>query len=128
MRCAVFVSCRQSSSGINWLLHYVDEAATNRFQRTPRPLTHVAPSTHLDCDARRFGCDNRATLVGRSECGTPQASAFLPPPVLRGTAGEGVVSNDYLSREPPSLTLPRSTGGGEKSKPPEVSHTQALAP
>src|ERR1700682_3394994 len=40
-----------------------------------------------------------------------QLAVFLPPPVLRGRVGVGV----QPSRTTPTLTLPRSTGGGDKS-------------
>ena len=49
---------------------------------------------------------------------------FLPPPVLRGRDGEGAVSRSAVFFEQtPSLTLPRSTGGGD-----QIRHKEKLHP
>src|SRR5208337_1767420 len=55
-------------------------------------------------------------------CMTQSAAYFFPPlPVLRGRVGVGVERR--LASETPTLTLPRSTRGGEKEGLQNVSRT-----
>src|SRR6185312_1998247 len=62
-------------------------------------------------DSVRFATP-RPVPIKEAEVRETIGGSILPPPVLRGRAGEGVV-RERPSTETPSLTLPRSTGGGK---------------
>jgi thioredoxin reductase (NADPH) len=60
-----------------------------------------------------------ASGVDQGTRGTSQAAeSYLPPPVLRGRAGEGVASSSARPDQTPTPTLPRSTGRGDKERAP----------
>src|SRR5215469_16819986 len=90
-----------------------------QMKETTRP-SFVRRARHASRDSRDDSRRWHPAAVRENFARRRRECVLLPPPVLRGRAGEGVYSIDVIRRSP-LPTLPRSTGAGKNIAPTKVS-------